>query len=345
MPAPHSNRASYGCHVFSASDLMVVSGANLGDALGPLDEQCPGDVYALHPGAEAVHLLVSDPGGRRGEFMGAGPEAPTVAPGSELGAAGNTLTLEGRLTFMGADGAQVGVLLISVGGDRDRPVFLPLDPMEPKARYTLINTEAAPGPVRLADITSVAFTRGTMIALAGGAPRAVEDLRPGDRVMTRDHGAQPLRWIGRRTVRAIGPYAPVVITRNTFGNDADLIVSQHQRLFLYRRGRDRLAETSEVLIKAVHLVEGERVFIRKGGFVEYFHLVFDNHEIVYAEGVPTESLLVNESMLGLLPEDLAREVSDRLPHLTQQPHYGTEADMRLVQERGPETLYRTPRRA
>lgn len=344
MTAPNPDAASYSCHVFTAQDLLVVAGANLGDRLGPLEDLCPGDVYALQPGAEALHLAILDTDGRAGEFMGTGSQAPTVAPGAEVGQPGAALTLAGRLTLMGGDGAQVTILLISVDGDGNRPLFLPLDPMEPRLGYTLISAQADPGRVRLADITSVAFTRGTMITLAGGRPRAVEDLRPGDRVLTRDHGAQPLRWVGRRTVRAIGPYAPVVVTKGTLGNDADLIVSQHQRLFLYRRGRDRLARTSEVLVKAVHLVEGERIFIRKGGFIEYFHLVLDDHEIIYAEGVPTESLLVNEAMTGTLPEDLAREVSTRFPEMTQQPHYGTEADIGLLRQQGPEALHRPPRR-
>ncbi|TCP63154.1 Hint domain-containing protein [Rhodovulum bhavnagarense] len=337
--------ASYGCHVFPATDLAVVSGANLGDGLGCLDDLCPGDIYTLRPGAEALHLAIRDTGGRCGEFLGAGPIAPSVAAGTEYGRPGATLTLEGRLTFMGADGAQVAILLISVEGERDRPVFLPLDPIEPKVSYALIRVETEPGPVRLADITAVAFTRGTMIALAGGAPRAVEDLRPGDRVLTRDHGPQPLRWVGQRTVRAVGSCAPVVISKGTLGNDADLIVSQHQRVFLYRRGAERLARTPEVLLKALHLVEDDRVFIRRGGFVDYFNLVFDNHEIIYAEGVPTESLLVNEAMLGRLPDDLAKEVSHRFPQMTQRPHYGSEADVALLRLRGPEALHRAPRRA
>ena len=45
------------------------------------------------------------------------------------------------------------------------------------------------------------FTLGTAIATFEGE-RAVEDLAPGDRVVTRDHGVQEVRWVGRRTIGA-----------------------------------------------------------------------------------------------------------------------------------------------
>ena len=58
----------------------------------------------------------------------------------------------------------------------------------------------------------VCFTRGTMIATPEGE-RAIEDLEVGDLVLTKDNGAQPLRWVGSRTVKAEGRMAPVVFKR------------------------------------------------------------------------------------------------------------------------------------
>src|SRR5690606_32383544 len=50
-------------------------------------------------------------------------------------------------------------------------------------------------------ITPICFTSGTLIATPDGE-RAVETLRPGDLVMTRDHGPQELRWVGMRVMRS-----------------------------------------------------------------------------------------------------------------------------------------------
>ena len=179
-----------------------------------------------------------------------------------------------------------------------------------------------------------------MIALADGRQVAIEALRPGDRVLTRDHGGQPLRWIGSATLRAVGAFAPVVITAGTLGNAGDLIVGQHHRMFLYQRERARLAGTAELLVQAKHLVDGERVFLREGGFVDYFSLVFDRHEIVYAEGIPAESLMVNDATLTHLPDELAEEVKARFPGLSQHQHFGTEAGRMMLDEIGAGALFK-----
>ena len=65
----------------------------------------------------------------------------------------------------------------------------------------------------------------TRITMATGAQVPVEDLRPGDRILTRDDGPQPLRWIGQRTTRASGLFAPVLIRAGTLNNARDLVVA------------------------------------------------------------------------------------------------------------------------
>ena len=341
-PPVSQTSPSYRIHVFVADDMDAVSGANHGDPLGPLDELCLGDVYQIQPKAVPYELSIVDPhvgaaGANR--FMTAGETGHCLGPGSELGRAGDKVRPAGRLTFMASDGGRVELLLIElITDDAARLCFLPLEPVEPRVSYTLLEMSADVGEVRLTDITPVAFTRGTSITLADGTQRQIEHLCVGDRVLTRDHGPQPVRWIGRRTVRAIGPYAPVVITKGTLSNESDMIVSQNQRLFIYQRGTNRLSETAELLIKARDLVDGEQVFIRRGGFVEYFHLLFDTHEIIYAECTPTESMLANDRTLGQLPDDLLQQVADA--GVTEHdPHFGTEADKTLLAGHTPDTFY------
>jgi len=112
-------------------------------------------------------------------------------------------------------------------------------------------------------------------------------------------------------------------------------------MFLYQRERRAGLKTSELLVQAKHLVDGERVFLREGGFADYFSLVFDKHEIIYAEGVPAESLMVNDATVSRLPGDLSADVRERFPGLSQNQHFGTEAGRQFLAAVGPKSLYKT----
>lgn len=321
-------RPDQACQVLAAGDLFVSLGVNQGDGLAGPEEVCPGDLYQIDPDHQPLRLVVQqDSGGQR------------VGPGSTVGTPGQAIGLEARYDLMGDSGERVELLLLSLGAAR---VVLPLSPMAVGTDYTLVKVEAAPEAAGLADLLCVSFLRGTMITLATGAQRAIEDLRPGDRVLTRDHGGQPLRWVGKATLKAVGPFAPVVIAKGTLGNAGDLIVSQHHRMFLYQRERMAGLPTSEILVQARHLVDGEHIFIREGGFADYFSLVFDRHEIIYAEGVPAESLMVNETTVSRLPPEFSQEVRARFPGLRQNQHFGTEAGRQFLDQLAPGALL--PRR-
>ncbi|MFZ3583031.1 Hint domain-containing protein [Loktanella sp. DJP18] len=135
----------------------------------------------------------------------------------------------------------------------------------------------------------ICFTPGTRIATPMGA-RDIATLRVGDLVMTRDHGLQPIRWIQSRSVEARGRLAPVRIRPGVVtGLDRDLIVSpQHRMLFQGYRAELLFGET-EVLVAAKHLVDGLSVTREDGAEVTYIHMMFDQHEIVFAEAAATES--------------------------------------------------------
>ena len=303
----------HACQVLAAEDIFVSHGANLGDGLMGPDEVCPGDIYELDDVRQPLRLVVE-----RGEGA-----AQRVGPGSAVGREGDLIRLEARYALMGDEGDRVEILVLRLpDGSR---YALPLSPMATRTEYTLLKVEEAPKNTGLSDLLCISFARGTMITLATGAQKPIEELAPGDKVLTRDHGGQPIRWIGRATLKAVGPFAPVVITKDSLGNAGDLIVSQHHRMFLYQRERKAGLKTSELLVQAKYLVDGERIFLREGGFVDYLALVFDRHEIIYAEGVPAESLMVNDATVNRLPPELAEDVKARFPGLSQVQHFGTEA--------------------
>ncbi len=330
-PTPHAALPGHASQVFAADAIYVIHGVNAGDGLAGPDEVCEGDIYALEADAMPRRMVLSH-----------GADGQHIASGSQIGRAGEAVRLVARYTLMAPDGAKIDILLMRL--DSGDGVALPLSPMTPHADYTLVAIDDAPEDVRLADLLCVSFARGTMITLPDGCQQAIESLQPGMRVLTRDHGPQPVRWLGRATLRAVGAFAPVVITTGTLGNLADLIVSPHHRVFLYQRQRRAGLQTAELLVQAKHLTDGEQVFQREGGFVDYFSLVFDSHEIIYAEGVPAESLMVNDATLRRLPPEMADEMKARFPGLAHAQHFGTEASRAYLDEVGRSTLMPRARR-
>lgn len=132
------------------------------------------------------------------------------------------------------------------------------------------------------------FVAGTAILTPGGEV-AVETLEPGDLIVTRDNGVQPLRWVGRRRVAASGDLAPIRIAAGTFGDHDELLVSPQHRILI----RDALSELlfgePEVLVAAKHLMNDHSVRRIEGGSVDYVHLMFDAHQLVFSAGLATES--------------------------------------------------------
>lgn len=325
------------CHAYRADDVYVATGANAGDGMGPPSDVVIGDAYALEPDARPVHLAL--------HMDGASLASPEVAPGSEVGNPGDPVRVAARYTMMSDTGEQVELVLLSIGSDL---FVLPHTPIVSGHEYVLLvadDDRITTGAARLCEQRPLSFARGTRITVASGRQVPVEALKPGDLVLTRDHGAQPLRLLGRATLRAEAGFAPVVIAAGALGNIGDLVVSQHHRLFLYRPRSDTDLPTSEVLVRAGDLVDDRHAHIREGGVVDWFGLVFDRHEIVYAEGIPAESLKIDASSLGALPKEAAAEVARHFPDLAQTSHFGTEAGRRLIDALGPERLFREAARA
>lgn len=150
---------------------------------------------------------------------------------------------------------------------------------------TFVNTQ---GGLPVSVFAPPCFTPGTRIRTPAGS-RPIETLAPGDLVDTIDHGPRPLRWIGRRTVDGTGEFAPVRIAKDALGNYRALVVSPQHRLLVSGWQAEVLFGAAEVLVAALHLVGRPGITRTPVAEVEYIHLLFDDHEIIFAEGAASES--------------------------------------------------------
>ncbi len=299
--------------VYRGEDIVVTDGVAEGEGMSFADELVLDDTYQLSRSAI------------RGRFtIGFADDGKTfmIADESELGRGGNTVALDCCITLMAPDSTTFDALVfveIEAGGVEDIFV-LPLASLHPDTPYQLVGIDKDVASTRLAEVACVSFTRGTHITMASGRQMPIEDLRAGDRVLTRDDGPQEIRWIGQTTLRATGSFAPIVIKKGALHNENDLIVSPDHRLFVYQR-QDRLgAGRSEVLVKVRHLINDDTVYQLAGGYVDYFQLLFDEHQIIYAEGIAAESLLIDPRTRAALPP----RVNTRGAGHSHRPHLDYE---------------------
>ncbi len=157
------------------------------------------------------------------------------------------------------------------------------------------------------------FAQGTLIATPqGGMP--VDRLRAGDLVVTRDHGPQALRWVGSRRVAGQGRFAPIRFAPGALGNIRPLMVSPQHRMLISGWQAEMYFGEPEVLVAAKSLINGDTIVATPVAGVDYFHLLFDSHEIVYAEGIAAESLYPGEAIMTGDPA-LRAEVLALFPEL------------------------------
>ncbi len=309
--------------VYVAAQVRAIYGANMEDPISFASELILDDIYQLVMGAAPARLSLA-----------AQADATfRVGADTSIGTAGAVIHLDSALTFMSHDGTICEALLlveVDAQGDAAEIYLLPFSALRPAGEYRLVGIDRDAARTKFAQVACVSFTRGTQITLASGEQRAVEDLRVGDRVLTRDDGAQTLRWIGTTTTRAMGEFAPIRIAAGTLNNTADLLVSPDHRLFIYQRRDELGAGRSELLVKARHLVNGISVTVDEGGFVDYFQLLFDGHQIIYAEGIAAESMLIDSRTRPVLPDAVADSMGGHLPGHADLPHAGLDAPEGLL---------------
>ena len=142
------------------------------------------------------------------------------------------------------------------------------------------------------------YVAGTQILTPNG-PTSIQNLRPGDKVSVSEGRTKPIQWVAqRRYLRSEHDewpeeVRPVRIARGALGDgvpDADLYVSQNHRLFL-----------DGMLIRAIDLIDGKAIALdpwSERNTLEYFHLLVEGeHDIIFAQGAASETLLFDALLL------------------------------------------------
>ncbi len=162
------------------------------------------------------------------------------------------------------------------------------------------------------------FTPGTLLETPDG-PVEIGALQVGDALLTQDNGPQTIRWIGKTTCLAKGKLAPVRIAKGALGPgqpQRDLVVSPQHRVLVRSKIAGRMTGFEEVLVAAKDLLSHPGVeTLRDATVVTYVHVLLDRHEVIFAEGCATESLLTGPVVLREMSKDTLDELEAIFPEL------------------------------
>ncbi|MDT8325941.1 MAG: Hint domain-containing protein [Roseovarius sp.] len=183
-----------------------------------------------------------------------------------------------------------------------------------------------------------AFARGTLITTTRG-PVAIEDLTPGMRLVTAEHGPMPVSWIGSMTLApandAQGFEQPILtrIMADAFGIGrpmADFLAGPGARILTRPRnmraniGGDHVLTPVRNLADGVHATE-----IRPQRPVSVYHLCLRRHATIIANGLEAESFHPAPGFERSLGPNMLRLFLGLFPHIREPHQFGTMAHMRL----------------
>lgn len=184
----------------------------------------------------------------------------------------------------------------------------------------------------------VCFTPGCMIDTPSG-PRLVESLQVGDNVNTADNGVQAIRWVGCSNVPTpqmqLQPeLKPVRIRKDAFGEGLptqDMWVSPQHRILVSGYWANLGFGEAEVFAPAKGLITDQSVLVDTSVMnVDYIHILFDQHQVIFANGIRTESFHPGPTALSTVSAASRHELFTLFPEMAVDPaHYGQAARMCL----------------
>lgn len=189
---------------------------------------------------------------------------------------------------------------------------------------TIVVDQVLTGPTNASgEISDVpCFTSGTLIETDRGAV-PIEQLQVSDCVLTYDNDYKPIRWIGARKLSRADLEAhprlkPILIRANALGPGfpkTNLTVSPQHRILVSSVVAKRMFGEHDVLIAAKKLLPlvGVDVIEDAAKGTTYWHILLDDHEIIWSNGTPAESLYLGPQALQAMTQDGLREIQYLLP--------------------------------
>ncbi|MAO26590.1 Hint domain-containing protein [Roseovarius sp.] len=182
----------------------------------------------------------------------------------------------------------------------------------------------------------VAFENGLIPCLVAGSlvrtpegERRVETLREGDAVSLWQGGTAVLRKmllrrLSRTDLAAAPHLRPIRVTAGALGLDLperDLLVSPQHRFVINSPVVKRMFGEEEVFVPALRLTALHGIYVVTDedelSALDYVHLVFDRHEVIIAEGAPTESFYPGPQALRAMSRDMRDEFTTLFPCIAE----------------------------
>jgi len=191
-------------------------------------------------------------------------------------------------------------------------------------------TRLAPAAPAFEDSFS-AFARGTLLQTARG-PAAVEDLLPGDTVITAEFGSQPILWRGSMTIIPDSSHPGTTISSlvrlapDAMGfarPQSDLVLGPAARIYHRHPGLNRLMGQPGAVFPVRDFIDGVSIIeVTPASPVQVFHFGFSQHHRITANGIEVETQHPGSAhALGLRGEMLALYLG-MFPHMPGMEAFG-----------------------
>ncbi len=249
---------------------------------------------------------------------------------------GSSQLLTSTLTIDGAVVGTIGNIVVNLGqsaisnattGDVGQLVVIQIDgvavgygstiPLNPGDSISMTAWAGTPDSIDYDQLEPSCFLRGTRIKTKSGYV-AIQHLKIDDHVWTKDNGFQKIRWIGAQTVSGMGRFAPICFKGSAIENRADLIVSPLHRMLIDDWRSDVIFGQKKVLAHARDMVNGTTIIGAPTPWVQYFHLMFDQHQIIDSEGMLSESFNPNCADLDGFNSKTRNELLAIFPELNHE---------------------------
>lgn len=184
------------------------------------------------------------------------------------------------------------------------------------------------GQVAMPEFAVSGLAQGSVVDTARG-PVLARDIRVGDRVMTRDNGLQPVRWVGTSTVmyeddagapvsEDAGHPSPVRIRAGALGSNPEagnVVLAPGQRVLARNTMNEIYFATDEVMVAAGDLAHLEGVDFVQRSVGRWTHLLLDNHELIQVNGMWMESFSPDMWSIRVAYPEEWHEITEAMPRL------------------------------